>query len=215
MSDDYTPAVQTYSRGLFAPEDEALTGIGPAATAAGLPAISIGPEEGRFLQVVAAAVGARRALEIGTLAGYSGVWIARALGPEGRLVTLEFDPHHAAVAAQNFERAGLADQVEIHIGAALDLLPALASEPPFDLVFIDADKESYPEYLDWALKLCRPGAAILAHNVYLGGSIATADGSPRNTAVRAFNQRLSDDPRLDAMLVPLRDGMSLAVVRDR
>ncbi len=213
MSDEYSPAVQSYARALFMPEDEILAGIGPAAAAEGLPAISIGPEEGRFLQVVATATGARRALEIGTLAGYSGVWIARALGPGGRLVTLEYDPHHAAVARRTFDRAGLADRVEIRLGAALDLLPALAGEAPFDLVFIDADKESYPEYLDWALKLTRPGAAILAHNVYLHGGIATPDGSPRNAGMRAFNQRLAEDPRLDATLVPLRDGMALAVVR--
>jgi len=212
MNEGYNPDVQSYVRDLFAAEDDILRGIGPAAAAAGLPPISIGPEEGRFLQVVAAAIGARRALEIGTLAGYSGVWIARALGPEGKLITLDNNARHAEVAARTFERAGLAGRVEVRVGGALDLLPALAGEPPFDLVFVDADKESYPAYLDWSLKLTRPGAAILAHNVYLHGDIVVPDGTARVAGMREFNRRLAEDPRLQSTLVPLRDGMALAIV---
>lgn len=205
--------LKAYVADLFAAEDEVLRGIGESAAAAGLPAIAIGPEEGRFLQLAAAAVGAHRALEIGTLAGYSGVWIARALPPGGRLLTLEMQPSTAEVARRNFALAGLADRVEVRVGPALDTLPTLVTEPPFDLVFIDADKESYPHYLDWALRLTRPGAAILAHNVYLGGDVVRSDGSARIDAVRAFNRRLAEDPRLVSTLVPLRDGMSFSIVR--
>jgi predicted O-methyltransferase YrrM len=205
--------LKAYVAALFAPEDEMLRRVHEAAAAAELPAISIGPEEGRFLQLAAAAVGARRALEIGTLAGYSGLWIARALPPSGRLITVEIEPATAEVARRNFALAGVADRVEIRVGPALAVLPELAGEPPFDLVFLDADKEAYPEYLDWALRLTRPGAAILAHNVHLQGEVVRSDGGPRVQAMRAFNQRLATDPRLVSTLVPLRDGMSFSIVR--
>lgn len=214
MTEDYSPEVKTYVQQLFAVEDEALSRVAELAAEADLPGISIGPLEGRFLQVVAAAVGARRALEIGTLAGYSGIWIARGLGPDGRLVTLEADPRHAAVARRSFRAAGLADRVEVRVGLALETLPGLVAEAPFDLVFIDADKESCPTYLDWALRLTRPGAAILAHNVFAHGDIVRSDADERVAARREFNRRLAEDQRLVSTLVPLRDGLSLSIVRD-
>ena len=213
MRNDFTPEVSAYVDALFAPEDAALAKIRQTAESAGLPAISIGPQEGRLLQVVAAAVGARRALEIGTLAGYSGLWIARALDVGGHLVTIEMDADRAALARDLFAAAGMADRVTVLEGSALEVLPTLTVEPPFDLVFIDADKESYPQYLDWALKLTHPGAAILAHNVFLDGEIVRDDDTARIKAMRAFNERLATDPRLESTLVPVRDGMSVAIVR--
>jgi caffeoyl-CoA O-methyltransferase len=210
----YPPELGDYAAGLFAREDAVLSAVADRAAAAGLPAIALEPLEGRFLQVVVAAVGAKRALEIGTLAGYSGLWIARGLPADGRLVTLEADEAHAQVARETFREAHLADRVEIRVGDARETLPVLAGEAPFDFVFIDADKPAYPEYLDWALRLTRPGAAILAHNVFLGGDIASAPDDERVGAMRAFNRRLAEDPRLASTLLPLRDGMALAIVRE-
>ncbi len=214
MNENYTPEVKTYVQELFAAEDQVLEHVGEVAAEAGLPGIAVGPLEGRFLQVVAAAVGARRALEIGTLAGYSGIWIARGLGEDGQLVTLESDPRNAEVARENFRAAGLAERVEVRLGPALETLPELLADAPFGLVFIDADKESYPAYLDWALRLTRPGAAILAHNVYAHGDIVRSNGGERVAARREFNRRLAEDPRLASILVPLRDGLSLSIVRE-
>jgi predicted O-methyltransferase YrrM len=207
--------IGAYVEDLFADEDATLTGILARMAEQGLPAISIGAPEGRFLKVIAQMVGAQHALEIGTLAGYSGVWIARGLVSGGRLVTLEYDERHARIARAEFERAGLSAQVDVREGPALDSLPALASEAPFDFVFIDADKDNYPDYLDWAIRLTRPGAAILAHNAYLDGAIVAEDGSARVAAMRAFNQRLASDPALVSTIVPLRDGMSLSWRRRR
>jgi predicted O-methyltransferase YrrM len=213
VAETYTPELRGYVRELFHDEDSILALIRDQTRAEGMPSIEVGQDEGRFLSVMAEAVGARRALEIGTLAGYSAVWIARALPSGGRLVTLEREPRHAEVARKLLERAGLADRVEVVVGDAASVLPTLAGSEPFDLVFIDADKAGYPDYLDWAIRLGRRGTAILAHNVFLGGDVVTADGSPEAERVREFNRRLADDPRLAATLVPLRDGMSLAIVR--
>ena len=205
--------VHAYFERLFADEDDILRGILRRMEAEGLPLISIGPGEGRFLALIAAAVGARRALEVGTLAGYSGVWIARALGPEGRLVTIEANLRHAQIAGEEFARAGLAERVEIRTGPAADVLPVLSGSEPFDLVFIDADKEGYPTYLDWALKLTRPGAAIVAHNAYLGGDVISADPTPRLLGMHAYLERISSDPGLVSTVLPLRDGMVVSVVQ--
>ena len=206
---EHDPIV-AYVDSLFGDEDEALTGILARMRTEDLPLISIGAPEGRFLKLMAQMVGASRALEIGTLAGYSGLWIVRGLQPGGRLITLESNPRHAQIARSEFERAGEAGRVEVREGSAIDVLPTLEAEEPFDLVFIDADKERYPAYLDWAIRLTRPGAVILAHNAYLDGSIVADDGSERVAAVRAFNHRLATDPSLASTIVPLRDGMSLS-----
>jgi predicted O-methyltransferase YrrM len=206
--------VVAYVDSLFDDEDEALAGILTRMESEGLPLISIGAPEGRFLKLMAEMVGASRALEIGTLAGYSGLWIVRGMRPDGRLITLESNPRHARIARSEFERAGEARRVEVREGSAIEVLPTLESEGPFDLVFIDADKERYPEYLDWAIRLTRPGAVILAHNAYLDGAIVADDGSQRVSAVRAFNRRLATDPFLASTIVPLRDGMSLSWRRD-
>jgi predicted O-methyltransferase YrrM len=212
VADIYTPELRDYVAELYADRDKGLEGILASQSAAGLPSIEVGQDEGRFLGVIAAAVGARRALEIGTLAGYSGIWIARALPASGQLITLELDPERAALARRHFEQAGVGDKVTVMSGRALDVLPTLADGEPFDLTFIDADKDAYPDYLEWAIRLSRPGAAILAHNVFYSGEVVAPNGSTSSQAVRAFNQRLADDPRLHSTLVPLRDGMSLAIV---
>ncbi len=209
-----TQQLKQYVRRLYATDDAALQGAQEAATDEGLPGISIGPEEGRFLQLVATAIGAQRALEVGTLAGYSGIWIVRGLGQEGRLVTLESEPRHAEVARASFARAGIGDRVDVKVGPALESLARLGDVEPFDLVFLDADKSEYPAYLDWALRLTRPGSAILAHNVYMGGRVADPHSDGAVEAVREFNRRLSEEPTLESTLIPLRDGMSLSIVRE-
>jgi predicted O-methyltransferase YrrM len=213
VAEIYTPELRDYVAQLYRGRDDGLAEVLEAQEAAGLPSIEVGADEGRFLGVVAAAVGARRALEIGTLAGYSGIWIARALPPGGRLISLELEADRAELARRNFERAGVGEKVTVLTGRALDVLPTLADAEPFDFTFIDADKDAYPAYLDWAVRLSRPGAAILAHNVFYSGEVAETDGSAAAQAVRAFNDRLATDPRLISTLVPLRDGMSFAVVR--
>src|SRR5215467_12436993 len=149
---------------LFAPEDEALRSAVEAISAHNMPQIAISPLRGRMLQILALACGARKILEIGSLAGYSGIWLARSLPPTGKLISLEISPEHAQVARASLEQAGVGDRAEVRVGPADQLLPTLAPEAPFDLVFIDADKDSYPIYLDWALKLTRLGSIIVADN---------------------------------------------------
>jgi predicted O-methyltransferase YrrM len=164
--------VDRYFSDLLLPDDPALEESLRASGAAGLPPISVSPNQGRLLMLLALAVGARRILEIGTLGGYSTIWLARALPPGGQLVTLEVDPRHAEVARGNLARAGLAGLVEVRLGAALDTLPQLAAEAggPFDLFFIDADKQSTPDYFAWALRLGRRGSLIIVDNVVRGGT---------------------------------------------
>jgi predicted O-methyltransferase YrrM len=186
--------------------------------AAGLPAIDVAPNAGMLLHILARMVGARRILEIGTLGGYSTIWLARALPPEGRLVTLEYAAAHAEVARANIARAGLAERVEIRVGAALDSLPGLAPLAPFDFVFIDADKENNAAYLDWALRLTRPGAAIVCDNVVRGGRVADMSNSdPGVLGTRSFFDRLAAEPRVTATAIQTVggkgwDGFAIAFV---
>src|SRR3954447_26638866 len=156
MSEQTPEAVDVFVTGLLGLDDEALAGARRASDEAGLPSIAVSAAQGKFLAVLARAIGARRILEIGTLGGYSTICLARGLAAGGRLITLEYSPKHAEVARANLARAGLADVAEVRVGRALDTLPALAAEEPFDLVFVDADKAPYAEYLDWALRLTRP-----------------------------------------------------------
>src|SRR6201995_3197626 len=155
-------------------DDPALAAAVESSNAAGLPPIAVSVQQGKFLCLLASAIQARRILEIGTLGGCSSIWLARGAGPEGRVVTLEYEPKHAEVARANVERAGLGDRVEILVGAALDTLPTL-SGAAYDLIFIDADKENYPAYLDWAVRLARPGSVIVADNVIRDGEILDPD----------------------------------------
>jgi predicted O-methyltransferase YrrM len=210
--------IDDYIQNLFAPQDEALEAAVRESQRAGLPEIHVSPNEGKLLQLLAEMMGARRILEMGTLGGYSAINLARGMAEDGRLISLEIDEHHAEVARQNVERAGLAEKVEIRVGDARKLLAQLAEsdEGPFDLVFIDADKEGYPEYLEWALRLSRPGSLILGDNTIWGGAIIDPqDDSTR--AIHEFNEKIAKDPRLTAIVLPLLrervDGLAIARVR--
>jgi predicted O-methyltransferase YrrM len=197
-------------------EDPVLTGALARAAAAGLPAHDVAPNQGKLLHLLARLAGARRILELGTLAGYSTIWLARALPEDGRLITLEADAGYAEVARANLEAAGLADRVEVRVGAALDTLPDL--EGPFDLVFLDADKQRTPEYLEWALRLTRPGSLIVADNVVRDGELADADSDdPRVQGVRRFMELLGAASNVTATAIQTVgskgwDGFALALV---
>jgi caffeoyl-CoA O-methyltransferase len=210
--------IDDYVENLFAPQDAALESALRESQGAGLPKIQVSPNEGKLLQLLAEIVGARRILEIGTLGGYSAINLARGMAEGGTLISLEIDERHAVVARKNIERAGLAETVEIRVGDARELLAELAEGEvgPFDLVFIDADKEGYPEYLEWSVRLTRPGSLILADNTIRGGSVL----DPRDDSARAtrdFNEKIANDPRLSAIVVPLIrdrvDGLAIARVR--
>jgi len=212
--------VDRYIEELLVPPDAALRQGLVEAEAAGLPDIAVSPNEGKLLHLVARLVRPGRILEIGTLGGYSTTWLARALEPSGRLVTLEIDPHHAAVARRNLERAGVADRVEVRVGPAARTLRAMAAarEPPFDVVFIDADKEGYPEYLDLSLRLSRVGTVIMADNLIRGGRVLDRGSTdPGVRGLRAFNARLAAESRLDSIILPIMrdrlDGLSISIVR--
>lgn len=206
---------------LFAPEDDALRHARAVTREEEMPAIEISPLQGRLLQVLAAACGAKRILEIGALAGYSSIWLARALPADGRLISLEVSEKHARVARASLERAGVGDRAEVRVGPAEETLPALAQEPPFDLVFIDADKPGYPTYLDWALRLTHPGSLIVADNCIRGGAPLrpSQDGANADTqGLAAYDQRVASDPRLLTIALPIdedgMDGFAISVVRE-
>ena len=221
MRDQWT-AVDDYLNALFAPPDAALDAAIADAAAAGLPDIQVTPAQGKLLHLLARAVGARRILEIGTLGGYSSIWLARALAPGGRLVTLEIDPAHAAVARANLARAGLAATVDLREGAALATLARLAVERagPFDLVFIDADKPNIPEYFTRAIALSRPGALIVVDNVVREGRIIESESEDSAIrGVREFNAAAAVDPRVSVTTIQTvgskgHDGFALALVLD-
>ena len=205
---------------LLAP-DPTLDAVLAANAAAGLPAHDVSPSQGKLLHLLARIAGARAVLEIGTLGAYSTIWLARALPADGVVVTLEADARHAEVARANLARAGVASRVELRVGAALETLPLLAAErrTPFDLVFIDADKRSNVAYLDWALRLARPGAAIVVDNVVRDGAVLDASSADESVrGVRALAERLADEPRIDATALQTVggkgwDGFVLALVR--
>jgi predicted O-methyltransferase YrrM len=211
-------AVDGYLEQVLIRDDEAIAAALGANADAGLPAEDVSATQGRLLTVLALATGARRALEIGTLGGISSICLARGLAPGGSLVSLELDPARAEVARANVSRAGLGGVVEIRTGAALDLLPGLEPEAPFDLIFIDADKARHDEYLEWAVRLGRPGTLIVADNVIRDGAVADTDSSdPRVQGVQRMFERLGSDPRLRATAIQTVgvkgwDGLALAVV---
>ncbi|OBG33802.1 O-methyltransferase [Mycobacterium sp. E3198] len=219
MTADPTPQdVDAFLDGTVVGDDPALTAALQASDAAGLPQIAVSAQQGKFLSLLAGAIGARRILEIGTLGGFSTIWLARGAGPDGRVVTLEYEPKHAEVARSNLQRAGVGDRVEVIVGAALDTLPTLGGDP-FDLVFIDADKENNAAYLEWAVRLARPGSVILVDNVIREGRILdTRSGDARVRATRQTLQLMGEHPRLDTAVIQTVgakqwDGFALAVVR--
>ena len=222
MNESLWESVDDYLGQVLVQEDDGQRSVHDANAAAGLPAIDVSPVQGKLLHLIARIAGARNVLEIGTLGGYSTIWLARAVGPGGRVVTLEYEPRHAVVARSNLERAGVGELVDIRVGAALDTLPAVEQDGlgPFDVVFIDADKESSPDYVRWAVRLGRPGTVVVLDNVVRGGEVADAGTTdPRALGIRAALEVMSEDPRLDATALQTvgskgYDGFALAVVGD-
>jgi predicted O-methyltransferase YrrM len=209
--------IDDYIQGLF-PPDDALQHALQTSEQEGLPQINVSPNLGRLLHLIARISGARKILEIGTLGGFSTINLARALPPGGRLISLEFSPKHAEVAQSNIEYAGLGDVVEVRVGPALESLAEIerAGEGPFDLFFIDADKGTYPAYLDWAIRLSRPGSVILGDNLIRRVMVPTHDDTD-GQAIAQFNRRLAEDRRLESIIIPVMretvDGIGIAVVR--
>lgn len=221
MGDEQTwVAVERYFSDVLGLADPALAATLAASADAGLPAINVSPTQGKLLNLLARAVGARAILEIGTLGGYSAIWLARALPPDGRLITLEADPAHATVARANIARAGLESVVDVWLGQAIETLPHLEREGlgPFDLVFIDADKPNNTAYFDWALRLSRPGSLIVVDNVVRDGKVAdTKNDDASVQGVRRLIDRVAAEPRVSATALQTvgskgYDGFLLALV---
>lgn len=220
MTQTQWTAVDDYITDLLIPSDSALDATIQSTIDANLPKINVAPNQGKLLHILAQIQGANRILELGTLAGYSTIWLARALPPNGKLITLEANPKHAEVARKNIDRAGLSKIVEIRVGAALDTLPQLANEGqlPFDFVFIDADKANIPDYFQWALKLTRRGSVIVVDNVIRKGAIIDADSTDENIqGVRKFNSLLAAESRVKATTIQTvgskgYDGLTIAFV---
>jgi predicted O-methyltransferase YrrM len=220
MARDQWAAVDRYLTELFVPEDAVLEAVVAASEEAGLPRHAVSPTQGKLLWTLARMIGARRILELGTLGGYSGIWLARALPADGRLITLEVDARRAEVARASFARAGFGGTVEVRVGPALETLPRLADEAvgPFDLTFIDADKPSYVEYLRWALALSRSGSVIVIDNVIRDGAVVDAEtDDPAAQGVRRMNAILAAEPRLSATTIQTVgskgwDGFAIALV---
>ncbi len=219
MTENPTPQeVDAFLDDTVVGNDPALTAAIQASNAAGLPPIAVSMQQGKFLCLLAGAIQARRILEIGTLGGFSAIWLARGAGPRGRVVTLEYEPRHAEVARANLQRAGVADRVEVIVGAALDTLPGLAGGP-FDLIFIDADKENNAAYVEWAVRLARPGSVLLVDNVIREGRILQAQhDDARVEATRRTLEMMGGHPRLDTAVLQTVgakhwDGFAFALVR--
>ena len=195
---------------VFTPEDPVLRETRERSLRAGLPEIQVGPMDALHLEVLARACGATKAVEIGALGGYSGIALARALGKGGRLHTFELDPTHAEVARESFRKADVLDRVRIHVGPALERLPDCEDDAPFDLVFIDADKESYPGYLAWAARHLRVGGIVLGDNAFAFGEIVDGRGAGP-VAMRQFNEALAQGGRFRATMIPTGEGLALGV----
>ncbi|MEH2369747.1 O-methyltransferase [Nostoc sp.] len=220
MTQEQWTAVDRYFTDLLVPSDPALDTALQTSVAAGLPPHNVSPNQGKLLLLLAQIQGAQSILEIGTLGGYSTIWLARALPSDGRLITLEADPKHAEIARANIAYAGLSDVVDLRLGKALSTLPQIAAEGhgPFDLIFIDADKPSNPEYFAWALKLSRRGSLIIADNVVRNGAVIDANSNdPSVQGVRRFNELLASEPRVSATAIQTvgskgYDGFAIAIV---
>jgi predicted O-methyltransferase YrrM len=222
MAQDLWTAVDNYIADLFIQQDFALQAALDSSAAAGLPTINVSPAQGKLLHLLARVQGARKILELGTLGGYSTIWLARALPPDGRLISLEVDPKRAEIARANIARAELANMVEIKVGRAADSMQKLLAEGrgPFDLIFIDADKPSYAEYLQWSLKLSRPGTLILADNVIRKGAVADPASTDENVrGIRKFNEVLAAETRVTTSVIQTvgskgYDGLALILVME-
>ncbi|HET9326265.1 MAG TPA: O-methyltransferase [Candidatus Eisenbacteria bacterium] len=222
MTQDLWNKVDGYLNELLIGDDPVLEAALEDSRAAGLPEIQVAPNQGKLLHMLARAIGARRILEIGTLAGYSTIWMGRALEKDGRLITLEYEAKHADVARRNLSRAGLDDRVEVRVGKALDLLPGIEKEklPPFDLTFIDADKQSTTEYFEWALRLSRRGSLIVVDNVVRKGEVANPESNDDMVlGMRRFFQRLAAETRVAATAIQTvgvkeHDGLAIALVTE-
>jgi caffeoyl-CoA O-methyltransferase len=205
------PALAQWAERTFKPEDDVLREIRARAEKEGLPAIAVGPMDGLHLEVLARACGARKAVEIGTLGGYSGVCLLRGMGPSGALHTFEISEHHAHVARDSFAKAGFAKQAHVHVGPALEKLVEFESSGPFDLVFIDADKVSYPAYLDWAAEHLRVGGIVLGDNTFAWGEIHLPGGDPSRAALRKFDEELAQGSRFRSTMIPTAEGLAMGV----
>jgi predicted O-methyltransferase YrrM len=217
MSQNPTPSdVDEFLDDTVLLDDPVLTAALADSDAAGLPKIAVSPQQGKLLSLLAAATGARRILEIGTLGGFSTIWLARGAGPAGHVTTLEYEPKHAEVARANLDRAGLSDRVEVLVGAALDSLPNVTG--PFDLVFIDADKENNPSYLEWAVRLTHPGSMIVVDNVIREGAILSPGDDPVLGGTRKVLELMGEHPQLDTAVLQVVgakhwDGLAFALVK--
>ena len=205
------PALARWAESVFAPEDEVLREVRERSIREGLPAIAVGRFDGRHLEVLARACGALKAVEIGTLGGYSGVCILRGMGPHGVLHTFEYSDKHARVARESFRKAGVASRVHVHVGAALEKLPEIEGEGPFDLVFIDADKAGYPAYLAWAADHLREGGVVLGDNAFAFGEVHLPGGDEGRKALRKFNEDLARGGRFLATMIPTAEGLAMGV----
>jgi predicted O-methyltransferase YrrM len=216
-TDELWTAIDAYLQDCLVPGDDALDSALAASEKAGLPQINVAPNQGKLLMLLARATGARRILEVGTLGGYSTIWLARGLPSDGLLITLEANPEYAEIARGNIARAGLAAQVEVRIGRAQDTLPGLTSEAPFDLIFIDADKPGTPGYFQWAVKLSRRGSLIIVDNVVREGAVLDADGDANVQGMRRFFELAATDPRVSGTALQTvgakgHDGLAILLV---
>ena len=219
MEKDYSNVntkIAGYVKQVFRPEDSILKEIRERSKREGLPEIQVGDMDSLHLEVITRATGAKKAVEIGTLGGYSGVSILRGLSKSGKLYTFEYDPHHASVAKESFKKAGFEKQVEIFVGPAIENLPKIRKQGPFDLVFIDADKESYPKYLEWAAENLKVGGVVLADNTFGFGMIADQEIVDKQDAldveaIRKFNLTITQSGKFRATILPTGDGLTMGV----
>jgi len=223
MNNEVFEAVDHYIDGLLVTEDNALLATKQSLEDAGMPQISVSPNQGKFLHILALLCNAKKILEVGTLAGYSTIWMARALPKDGKLITIELDPKHAAVAKKNIELAGLTDRIEVRIGKAIDILAKMDAEKegPFDMIFIDADKPPYTEYFQYALSMSRPGTLIVADNVIRDGKVLDPNHADEMVkGAQRFNKSLAANKDVTATIIQTvgvkeYDGMALAVVNKK
>ncbi len=210
MTDNLRSQLHEYVDKNFVHEDDDLKSVRHATVQHGLPRINIDPYEGRLLQLLVMMSGAKNVIEIGTLAGYSGIWIARGLPADGKLITIDKSSKHADLARSHFKQSGLSDKVTVYQGNALQILRKIASDAPYDMVFIDADKPNYSNYLDWAVDHLRIGGTIMAHNAFWDGRILSPD-SPDAHSVVVFNERLANHPQLESTIIEVGDGLAVGV----